>query len=430
MRFNIGLLGLGTVGAGLAEVLRRKGEAIAAQIGGPAHLARVLVRDPAKPRACRLARELLTTDPNQILEDPRIHIVVEAMGGEEPAFTYIQRAIQNGKHIVTPNKEVIAKHAHAILALAQKHNVDVHYEASVGAGIPLIATFKQDLVANDIRQIRAIINGTTNYILTRMAKEGLPFERALAEAQALGYAEPDPTHDIDGTDAAYKLTILSALAFQLAARPEEVYREGIEDLTPEDFTYAQQMGYAIKLLAIGRVADNQVELRVHPTLVPSGALLARVEGPFNAVEVEGDLTGKMVFYGQGAGAYPTASALVADIIDIAQDVLRRYGDHAPRLLVNPSRSLRPMGEVRSGYYLRLRAADEPGVLAQVAGILAHEGISIASIVQKSGAVEAGAAEIVIVTHPTPEAGMGAALRHLRALPCLRAVSRPLRVEQE
>ncbi|MBI4505499.1 MAG: homoserine dehydrogenase [Chloroflexi bacterium] len=430
MHFKVGLLGLGTVGAGLAEVFLRKNETIAEQIGCPISLAKVLVRDLDKPRLVDLPPSMLTTRPEDILDDPDIHIVVEALGGEEPAYTYIQRAIRNRKHIVTPNKEVIAKHGPDILDLARRYNGDVHYEASVGGGIPLIAAFKQDLVANDIRQIRAIINGTTNYILTRMDTAGLPFDAALREAQELGYAEPDPRNDVDGTDAAYKLAILAALAFQIRAAPEDIYREGITELTPADFAYARAMGYAIKLLAIGRRQGNAVELRVHPTLVPREALLARVEGAFNAVEVEGDLTGKVVFYGRGAGARPTASALLADIIDIAQDVLRRYAEHTPRLLIDPSRRRLAMADVESAYYLRLMAVDEPGVLAFVAQTLADAEVSVASIVQRIATTDGRPAEIVIVTHPTRESHAQRVIERLRASAKLLAVPRPMRVEAE
>jgi homoserine dehydrogenase len=426
----VGILGLGTVGAGLVDAFLRKNDAIAEQVGCPISLAKVLVRDLRKPRSIALPPDLLTDRPEDVLDDPDIHIVVEALGGEEPAFTYIQRAIRHGKHIVTPNKEVIAKHGPDILDLAREYNADVHYEASVGGGIPLIAAFKQDLVANEIRQIRAIINGTTNYILTRMDTLGLPFDAALREAQELGYAEPDPRNDIEGTDAAYKLAILAALAFQIRAAPEDIYREGITELTPADFAYARAMGYAIKLLAIGRRRDGAVELRVHPTLVPREALLARVEGPFNAVEVEGDLTGKVVFYGRGAGPRPTASALLADIIDIAQDVLRRYAEHTPRLLIDPTRRVLPMDEVESAYYLRLTALDEPGVLAFVASTLAEANVSVASIVQRTGATDTHPAEIVIVTHPTREANLRAVVERLGRSPKLLAVPRPLRVESE
>lgn len=430
MHFRVGLLGLGTVGGGLAEAFLRKNEAIAEQIGCPISLAKVLVRDLDKPRAVALPPDMLTTRPEDILDDPTIHIVVEALGGEEPAYTYIRRAICHGKHIVTPNKEVIAKHGPDILDLARQYNADVHYEASVGGGIPLIAAFKQDLVANDIRQIRAIINGTTNYILTRMDNAGLPFDTALREAQQLGYAEPDPRNDVEGTDAAYKLAILAALAFQIRAAPEAIYREGITELTPADFAYARAMGYAIKLLAIGRRQGDAVELRVHPTLVPREALLARVEGPFNAVEVEGDLTGRVVFYGRGAGPRPTASALIADIIDIAQDVVRRYAEHTPRLLINPDRRQLAMAEIESAYYLRLTAVDEPGVLAFVAQTLADADVSVASIVQRIATTDGRPAEIVLVTHPTRELRVQRVVERLRASPKLLAVPRPLRVEAE
>ena len=313
---NVGLLGHGVVGGGVARTLRDKADTIARRVGRRVALRGVLVRDPARHTDADWLQ--ITSDPAEVLDDPEIQIVAEMMGGEQPAHDYIRRAIANGKHVVTANKEVMAKHGPSIVADAASRGLDVAYEASVGGGIPVIGPFKLDLLANDISRVAAIINGTTNYIITRMSTAGLDFGTALREAQDAGYAEPDPTNDVEGIDAAYKLAILSTLAFHARVHPDQVYREGITGLQPSDFRYARELGYAIRLLAIAKLVDGGLEARVHPTLVPAGTMLASVDDVYNAVQVEGDLVGRILFYGRGAGAGPTASAVVADIIDLAQ----------------------------------------------------------------------------------------------------------------
>src|SRR5918997_2500658 len=376
---KVGLLGLGVVGGGVARTLREKSDTIAQRVGRPVEVRGVLVRDPARHAdADGLA---LTTDPAAILDYPAVQIVVEMMGGEEPAREYLMRAIENGKHVVTANKEVMAKHGAEIAAAAAARGVDVTYEASVGGGIPVIGPFKLDLLANDISRVTAIINGTTNYIITRMSAGGLDFATALAEAQQAGYAEPDPRNDIEGIDAAYKLAILATLAFHARVHPDQVYREGISGLEPSDFRYARELGYVIKLLAIGKRSDDELEVRVHPTFVPGGTMLASVDDVFNAVQVEGDLVGRILFYGRGAGAGPTSSAVVADVIDLAQRIESGHvrptiGTYASDLRVTP------MADVVSRYHLRLVAADRPGVIARIAGILGAHDISLASVIQK------------------------------------------------
>ncbi|MBM2832030.1 MAG: metM [Dehalococcoidia bacterium] len=315
---GIGLLGLGVVGSGVAQVLLQKADFLERQAGSPLSLKRVLVRHPGKRRSLKIAPALLTTRAEDILQDPAVDIVVEVIGGESPAREYIREALQRGKSVVTANKEVMAKYGPELLSLAGEKGVFLHFEASVGGGIPLIAPFQRDIRANDIRGIHAIINGTCNYILTRMAREGAEFAEALKSAQELGYAEADPTNDIEGIDASYKLAILASLAFQMVVRPEDVYREGISRLALRDFKFARELGYAIRLLAIAKRDGDSVEVRVHPVLLPEDYLLAKVDGVFNAVQVEGDLFGKLLFYGQGAGALPTASAVVTDILAIAQ----------------------------------------------------------------------------------------------------------------
>ncbi|HLY67248.1 MAG TPA: homoserine dehydrogenase [Chloroflexota bacterium] len=427
---RVGLLGLGTVGAGVAEILTRKRADLEREIGLPVRLCRVLVRDQDKRRGFALDAELLTSDPAEVLEQPDINMVIEAMGGEDPAGSYIRRAMIAGKQVVTANKELVAKQGPELLALAAEKNVDFHYEASVGGGIPLIAPFKQDLAANRICRVKAIINGTTNYILTRMAEGGVEFGEALAEAQRLGYAEPDPANDVQGTDAVYKLAILSTLAFHTFVRPHEIYCEGITKLAARDFRYARDLGYTIKLLAIAGDTDGQVEARVHPVLLPASALLARVDGVYNAVQVEGDLVGKMMFTGRGAGAMPTASAIIADVIDIAQDVQREMGFITPVIHYDAGKRIKPMAEVRTRFYLRLEVADEPGVLAQITRVLGEQGISIASIIQKEVNEAARSAELVIVTHAAMEGAVTEALRLLNEMPIVSEIGSAIRIEED
>jgi homoserine dehydrogenase len=424
----VGLLGFGVVGGGVVRLLSQKAEAIAAEIGRAIVLQRVLVRDPQRARPVALPAGCLTTDPGAILDDPEIDVVVELMGGLAPAADYIRRAIRNRKHVVTANKEVMATQGVAILQEARAHGVDVYFEASVGGGLPLIGVFRQDLVANEVHRVHAIINGTTNYILTRMAQDGTDFAPALAEAQALGYAEPDPTNDVEGIDAAYKLAILASLAFRTQVSPDAVFREGISRLRAADFRYARELGYVIKLLAIARRhQDGEIEVRVHPALLPRDVVLADVNGVFNAVYVQGDLVGDVLFYGRGAGAEPTSSAVVADVVDVAHNINAGVANRIPfhyagRLPV------RPMHRLETRYYVRLWVVDRPGVLAQIAGAFGDHQISIASCIQQEADPAAGSAELVIVTHPAREAGMQAALAALDSLPIVRERAATIRIE--
>jgi len=423
------MLGLGVVGTGVARALIEKGDLLAERIGRPLELRRALVRDLQKPRPIHL--DLLTTDPSDVLENPEIDLVVEVMGGEIPAHEYIVRALRAGKHVVTANKEVMAKHGPEILTIAAEQGAEISFEASVGGGIPVIGPFKLDLMANQIEQVRAIINGTTNYILTKMANEGADFASVLAEAQELGYAEPDPTNDVEGIDAAYKLAILGSLAFHTIVRPEHVYHEGITRLTPADFRYARELGYAVKLLAIARARDKQVELRVHPCFLREEEMLAKVDGVFNAVTVDGDLVGRILFYGRGAGAGPTSSAVVADIIDLAQRSMagQKYV-HAPSY--TGRYQFRPMDEVCTRYYVRLLANDQPGVFAQITQALGDASISLASVIQKEsvwmGEPPTEYAEIVLMTHEAREASMQRAIQAIAHLPVVHEVGSVIRVE--
>ncbi len=440
MTIRVGFLGVGTVGGGVARLLSQKSRALTQEIGRDVVLHRALVRDLARPRGLELPADCLTTNPAEVLDDPQIEIVVELMGGISPAREYIRRAIAGGKHVVTANKDLMATHGVEILQLAKQHGVDVYYEASVGGGIPLIGVFRQDLVANEVRQVHAIINGTTNYILTRMAKDGMDFGPALADAQSLGYAEPDPTNDVEGIDAAYKLAILASLAFRTHVPPEAIYREGISKLRAADFRYARELGYVIKLLAIGKrhpssdagdaasgEGTDQVEVRVHPALVPQDFLLADVNGVFNAVHVQGDLVGNVLFYGRGAGAEPTSSAVVADIIDVAHNLNAGVANRIPFHYAGQL-PVRAVHELVTRYYVRLWVADQPGVLAKIAQVFGDHNISIASCIQKETDESASSAELVIVTHPAREADMQAALTSFRSLDVLRDLANMIRIE--
>lgn len=413
----------------MARAILEKNELLTRRVGAPLELRRVLVRDPEKPRV--IDRRLLCFDAAAVLDDPEIDLVVEVMGGEHPAHEYIVRALSARKHVVTANKEVMAKHGPEILALAAEKRVEISFEASVGGGIPVIGPFKLDLLANEIHRVRAIINGTTNYILTRMAAEGSSFAEALLEAQRLGYAEPDPRNDVEGIDAAYKLAILGSLAFHLKVRPENVYYEGITGLAPADFRYARQLAYTIKLLAIAQEEAGAVELRVHPALLPETDMLAKVDGVFNAVAVEGDLVGPILFYGRGAGGGPTSSAVVADIIDLAQRSLAGLTQVAPPAFDERYR-FRPMEEVSTRYYLRLLAQDRPGVFAQITRVLGDAEISIASVIQKENVIlgdpPAEYAEVVLMTHTTREASMRRAIGAIEALPVVHQIGSLIRVE--
>jgi homoserine dehydrogenase len=427
LALRIGLLGLGTVGSGVAEFIQLRSSRLTHLFGCQLQLARVLVREPQKQRSIDLPPGLLTTDPGAVLDDPSIAIIVEAMGGEQPALDYMRRALRNGKHLVTANKEVLAKHGPELLALAAQHNVDVYYEASVGGGLPLIGPFKRDLLANQISSVRAIINGTTNYILTRMAEAQVDFAAALREAQALGYAEPDPHKDVSGLDAVYKLAILATLAFHSEVRPDQIYCEGITKLSARDFRFAAEMGYQIKLLAIGHERAEGIEARVHPSLVPKAQLLAGVNGVYNAVELDGDLVGRVLLYGRGAGSLPTASAIAGDVIDLARNI-RKGISNRTEVTLGPTRRVLPMEDVSTRYYLRLHVADRPGVLADIAAVLGRLQISIAAFIQQEVDAARRSAEIVIVTHRAHEAAIRSALDEFAGLTSVLEVAALLRIE--
>ena len=424
---SIGLMGLGVVGSGVAKVLQEKAAYITQEIGCPIELRRVLVRDMGKARDVDLPEACFTTDPEDILSDPEISIVIELMGGEDPALHLMEEALRRGKHVITANKEVIAKHGPHLLSLAERSNTSLLYEASVGGGIPLIAPFRESLLANDISTLHAIINGTTNYILSNMASGEQDFADSLREAQALGYAEADPTNDIEGIDAAYKLAILASLAFHTAVSPEQVFKEGITKLTAKDFRYARELGYAIKLLAIAKREGDAIEVRVHPAFYPLDRILAKVDGVFNAVEVEGDLTGRVMFYGRGAGSLPTTSAVVANLVELARAV--QHGSPPPRLAQHPSSlKVRAIEQTWTRYYLRMNVRDESGVLGQIAQVLGGLKISIASVIQKESDDAAQQAEIVLMTHRAQEGAVQQAIQELSTLSCVASIGTLVRVE--
>jgi len=425
---GLGLLGLGVVGTGVAQTLADRGDALAQRVGRPMQLRRVLVRDPLRPRSIVLPAGILTNEVERVLGDPGITIVIEALGGEYPAVDFIRKALAANKDVVTANKEVMAKHGPELRAWAARHGRALRYEASVGGGVPIVAALREDLAANRITSIRAIINGTTNYILTEMAAGGLSFASALQQAQALGYAEPDPDDDIEGVDAAYKLAILASLAFQTTVRPEDIHREGISRLAPQDFRYARELGYTIKLLAIAKEEGAAVQARVHPALVPRQSLLAQVSGVYNAVQIEGDLAGQLVLYGRGAGAEPTSSAVMADVIHLARD--RALGiANRPEPPPNGERPLMPFDDLKTRHYFRMAVADRPGVLAQIARLFGEHEISIASFIQQETDEDAQIAEIVIMTHAAQERAVQTALSFIGQLAAVRDVGAVVRVER-
>jgi homoserine dehydrogenase len=429
---NVGLLGLGTVGGGTLTVLRRNATEITRRAGREIRVVRAAVRDLEKAKM--LAGDLpLTTNPFDVVDDPEIDIVVELIGGLEPARELVMQAIANGKHVVTANKHLVAKHGNEIFAAAQARGVMVAFEAAVAGGIPIIKALREGLTANRIEWLAGIINGTSNFILTEMRDKGAAFEDVLKQAQELGYAEADPTFDIEGIDAAHKLTILSAIAFGIPMQFDRVYTEGISKLTREDVQYAEELGYRIKLLGIARRAENGIELRVHPTLIPERRLIANVDGAMNAVLVKGDAVGPTLYYGAGAGAEPTASAVVADLVDVTRLHTADPHHRVPHLAFQPDQladtPILPMDEVRTAYYLRLSAFDRPGVLADITRILADSNISIDAMVQKEPAEGEEQVNIILLTHITVEKNINAAIAKIEALDTVAGQVMRIRLEE-
>ncbi len=412
---KIGMLGMGTVGGGAAAIIERSGELLAGKTGIKLALERVLVRDPARSRAVELAPQTYTTAPDAVINDPSIDIVVELMGGIEPARTLISAALQANKAVVTANKDLLARHGRELLQLAHRCGQNIYYEASVGGGIPLIRPLKHCLVANRIERMIGIINGTTNYILTRMALERMDFQEALDKARELGFAEADPSSDLEGRDAAYKLTILAGIAFNCSLGPDDFSVQGISGVTGADIHYASELGYTIKLLAVAEQKPAGLALGVHPALVPLAHPLATVHDEFNAIFINGDLIGEAMFYGRGAGALPTASAVVADIIDAARSLRKGASEKPPS--DPPTRiKLLPPSALSSRFYVRLLARDRPGVFGALASAFGEEEVSLDMIIQKRRTN--GTAEIVLVTHNVNEERFNRSLERVARLPAI------------
>jgi homoserine dehydrogenase len=425
-KINIGLIGLGTIGGGVAKILHDKADSITKQVGIPLVLRRVADLDDTRKDSLP-DPGVFTTDARSILEDPEIDIVIELIGGEKPAKDFIEEAIRQNKHVVTANKEILAKYGPELLAMSDERQVGLFYEASVGGGIPLIAPLKRNLQVNNITSIHTIINGTTNYILTRMEKAGLEFSAALKEAQDLGYAEANPTSDIEGFDAAYKIAILATIAFHTDVRPDDVYHEGISRMASQDFRYAGELGYAIKLLAIAKKEGDSIQVRVHPVFIPDDMLLAKVDGVFNAVQIEGDLTGRVILYGRGAGSEPTANVVVADAIHIARSI-NLGTELQPELPLDAPKLIKPISEIETRYYIRMTIADQPGVLAQITRVFGDNLISISSAIQKEVDSTVQSTEIVIMTHTAKEQAMQQAIDQMKKLEVVKEINNLIRVE--
>lgn len=429
---RVGLLGLGTVGCGTLTVLSRNREEITRRAGRRIQIVQAAARNLRKERACPLNGVELVADAEQVVNNPAVEVVVELIGGYEPARKLVLQAIANGKHVVTANKALIALHGNEIFRAAQDHGVMVAFEAAVAGGVPIIKTIREGLAANRIEWIAGIINGTTNYVLTEMRDRRAEFADVLAEAQRLGYAEADPSFDIDGVDTGHKLTILAAIAFGIPLKFKDAYVEGIRHITRTDVAYAEELGYGLKLLGIARRAPGGVELRVHPTLIPERRLIANVDGAMNAILVKGDAVGPTMFYGTGAGAEPTASAVVADLVDVVRTLTTDPTNRVPHLAFQADAlvdlPILPMTDVRTSYYLRLLAEDRPGVLADVTRILGDMGISIEAILQKEQAQGDNAVPIIILTHPVLEQSMNTAISRIEALSAIRAPAARIRLE--
>ena len=430
---NVGLLGLGTVGGGTIEVLQRNREVITRRAGREIRVTHATARDLAKSRAVSLDGIALLGDPMQLVTHPDIDIVCELIGGDTSTKDLVLAAIRHGKHVVTANKALLAKHGNEIFAAAQKHKVMVAFEAAVAGGVPIIKALREGLTANRIEWIAGIINGTSNFILSEMRSKGTSFEVALKDAQAKGYAEADPTFDIEGIDAAHKLAILSAIAFGVPIQFDKAYTEGISALTDKDIQYAEQLGYRIKLLGITKFAKHGIELRVHPTLIPEKRLLANVEGVMNAILIKGDAVGATMYYGRGAGAAATASAVVADLVDVTRMLTSDPEQRVPHLAFQPDQlhdtPILPMGKVETAYYLRLSAYDRPGVMADVTRILADSTISIDAMLQKEAEEGEDVVDVIILTHVCLEENANTAIAKIEQLATIAGKVVRIRLEE-
>jgi homoserine dehydrogenase len=429
---KVGLLGLGTVGRGTYEVLQRNQHEIARRAGRGIEVAAITVRDVDKARAIVGSKVPVSSNFNDVIRNPDIDIVVELIGGYEPAYALALEAITRGKHVVTANKALLARHGNQLFDAARSHGVMIAFEAAVAGGIPIIKALREGLTANRIEWIAGIINGTSNFILSEMRSRGIAFDTALEEAQRLGYAEADPTFDVEGIDAAHKLAILSSIAFGVPINIDAAYTEGITHLAKEDIKYAEQLGYRIKLLGITKRTAAGIELRVHPTLVPLQRLIANVEGAMNAILIKGDAVGTTLYYGQGAGSEPTASAVIADLVDVTRLHTADPENHVPHLAFQPEGVVAlpwlSVDDTVTSYYFRMRVADQPGVLADITRNLAEGRISIDALFQREPSEGENQTDIIMLTHDALERDVNAAIARIEALPTVLAPV--IRVRQE
>lgn len=430
---SIGMIGFGTIGTGVVRLLKENESILAGRLGAEIHLRKIADLDIDRSREVTVERKLLTNDAAQILNDPDIDIVVELMGGYEPARAFILAAMDRGKHVVTANKALLATHGDEIFRSAVQHQVNIGFEGSVGGTIPVIKTIKESLVANRIESIFAIVNGTSNFILSKMTDDGGSFETVLKEAQALGFAECNPVYDVEGIDAAHKLAILLSLCYGKKVRLDDLYREGITHIAEQDILFARELGYRIKLLAIAIRRDQRIEARLHPTMIPLNHLLANVNGNFNAFHIIGDASDSIFLYGQGAGMMPTASAVVSDIVDIARDMRKGVSVRVPPRVLDEEGideiRLMPFDEIRTNYYFRFSAADRPGVLSRISGILGANDISIAAVIQK-GRTQGGAVPIVMTTYKARERDVQKALKEIDRLDVVMGKTMLIRIEDD
>ena len=430
-RIGVGLIGFGTVGTGVARILLQNASLIQRRVGVPLELVRVADLDVTRDRGVTLSPGILTTDARDVLDDPAIDVVLELIGGYGVAKQVILDAMARGKHVVTANKALLAVHGEESFEAAARHHVDLGFEASVGGGIPVIRALTEGLAANTVLSIYGIINGTSNYILSRMTSQGHGFQEVLAESQRAGYAEADPTFDVEGIDSAHKLSIMVSLAYGTPVNVKEVYTEGISHLAPLDITYAKEFGYTIKLLGIAKFSDGEVEARVHPTMIPSSSPIAQVDGVYNAIQLVGDAAGDIVLYGQGAGAMPTGSAVVSDVIAIARNLLTGSTGRVPPASFQQDQRrplrIRPMEEITSLYYMRFMVLDKPGVLSKITGVLGDHRISISSVIQQ-GRKEGQTVPVVIMTHRASERNVQTALREIDPMAFVSEPTTLIRVE--
>lgn len=432
----LGLIGFGTIGTGVVKLLQNNKNLIEKRLGARLILKKIVDLDTTTPRQVSVSKDILTTDIKSILNDPDISIVIELMGGYEPARSFILEAIRKKKHIVTANKAMLATYGDEIFQVAEEEKVDIGFEASVGGTIPIIKTLKESLVANQINSIFGIVNGTSNYILSKMTDEGKSFEVVLKEAQDLGFAEVDPTFDIEGIDTAHKMAIILSLAYGAKVRLDDIYREGISEISQQDIAFARELGYRIKLLAIAIQREEMIEARIHPTMIPFDHLLANVNANFNAFHIIGDAADSVFLYGQGAGMMPTASAVVSDLVDISRNLMKGISGRVParslrESIINEIKMM-PFDNILTNYYFRFSAVDRPGVLSKISGILGHNNISIAAVIQKGKkeAGEAGAVPIVMTTYKSRENDVQKALNEINQIEVVLGKTILIRIEDE